>query len=89
MSEFESTSLKEFLLIKLLDRDYHLFGWRFGVNRYTFIPFERPRFYIDRFDEPETGEVIYALGWFTVSRWPHSEKRKAAWRARFKAVEAT
>jgi len=89
MSEFESTSLKEFLLVKLLDRDYHLFGWRFWINRYTFAPWERPRFYIDRFAEPATGEVIYALGWVTVSRAPHSEKRKAAWRERFEAAEAT
>jgi len=91
VSEFESTSLKDFLFIKLLDRPYYLFGWRFALNRYALQPGDGiPRgFWVDRSDEHRGGRVDFYLHWVIVSRWPHSEKRKTKWRERFKAVEPT
>jgi len=90
VSEFESISLKEFLLIKYLERPFTLFGWRFALDPYSPYTPNAPRgFWVDRMHEPEDGRVDVSLHWCRVTRWPHSEKRRAAWRARFKDIETT
>jgi len=71
-------TFKEFLMIKLFERSYCLFGWRFEINPYPPTGGTLPRgFWVDR-DYPD-GRNDFVLHWFTVHRWPHSAKRKAAW----------
>jgi len=87
VSEFTTTSLKDFLLVKYLDRPLTLFGWRFELDRYYLQPGDGiPRgVWVDRTDEHTDGRVTYCLHWFLVYRWPHSPRRRAAWEARCRA----
>jgi len=84
-SEFHAVTLSDFLLTKWLDRSFILFGWHFQVNRYCGgFPDTRRGFWIDRTGEGRDGEVEICLHWCRIHRWPHSDKRRAAWRARFR-----
>jgi len=86
MSEFSNITLSDFLLTKYLDAPRVLFGWRIEINRYyNWFPDTRRGFWIDRSDESRDGTVEVCLHWLRIYRKPHSEKRKAAWRARFPA----
>jgi len=84
-SEFHAVTLTDFLLTKWLDRSFILFGWHFQINRYyRGFPDTRRGFWIDRTGEWKDGEVEVCLHWCRIHRCPHSEKRWAKWRARFK-----
>jgi len=90
VSEFEAISLKEFLLVKYLERFFYLFGWRFAIDWYApYSPGALRGFWVDRMDEEQEGRVDFSLHWFRIARWPHSEKRWVAWRARFKEAPDT